>query len=237
MPAKMNNYKVNTERLTSLSEFAEASKEELRTLLALIEADGAPTSPEKLAEAAKVSRSRASAAISFWREAGIIIECEKAPSEPTITEEFEERVEIGAKIERGAAEVAKSIRDNSLAELIDECARIVGKPALSTDESKQIVALYTDYSLDEEYIITLAAHLSESKKRLSIPLIAGRAEALSSAALQRLTSCLATFPKRTRKASSSGNSSPFSAYTTARFPPQSANTRRSGLANFALVPR
>lgn len=178
MPAKMNNYKVNTERLTSLPEFAEASKEELRTLLALIEADGAPTSPEKLAEAASVSRSRASAAISFWREAGIITECEKAPSEPTITEEFEERVEIGAKIERGAAEVAKSIRDNSLAELIDECARIVGKPALSTDESKQIVALYTDYSLDEEYIITLAAHLSESKKRLSIPLIAGRAEAL-----------------------------------------------------------
>lgn len=174
----MTKYIINTERLTQTPEFAEASKEELRTLLALIEAEGAPDSVEALAIAAKVSRTRAASALSFWFEAGILTEGEVKSSEPTITEEFEERIEIGAKIERSSKEAAKSIRDESLAELIDECARIVGKPALSTEESKQIVALYKDYSLDEEYIVMLAAHLSESGKRLSVPLIAGKADAL-----------------------------------------------------------
>ncbi len=157
----MTKYRFNAKALTLGEAFTEASREELRVLLALIANEGRVESDSALAEAARVSRGRASSSIVFWEESGVIA---KDHGAPTITEEFEERVELG-KLDTGTAiTAAKSVRDNELAALISECATLMGRPALSTEEIKVINALYTQYALDEEYIITLAAYLNEKGK-------------------------------------------------------------------------
>ena len=157
----MTEYKFNAKALTSSEAFTEASKEELRVLLAIVANGGRVEGDEALAKAAGVSKSRASSSTVFWQESGIITENDGTP---TITEEFEARVELG-KIDTGTAiGTAKSVRDNELAGLISECAALMQRPALNTEEIKIINALYTQYALDEEYIITLAAYINEKGK-------------------------------------------------------------------------
>ena len=157
----MTEYKFNAKALTSSEAFTEASKEELRVLLAIIAEGGKVESDTALAKATGVSKGRASSSLVFWEESGIITENDGTP---TITEEFEARVELG-KLDTGTAiSTAKSVRDNELAALISECATLMQRPALNTEEIKTINALYTQYALDEEYIITLAAHINEKGK-------------------------------------------------------------------------
>ena len=157
----MTEYKFNAKALTSSEAFTEASKEELRVLLAIIAEGGKVESDTALAKTAGVSKGRASSSLVFWEESGIITENDGTP---TITEEFEARVELG-KLDTGTAiTAAKSVRDNELAALISECATLMQRPALNTEEIKTINALYTQYALDEEYIITLAAHINEKGK-------------------------------------------------------------------------
>jgi DnaD/phage-associated family protein len=157
----MTEYRFNAAQLTSSEAFAEASREELRVLLALVAQGGKIESEGTLAKASGVSKGRASSSLVFWEESGIITENDGTP---TITEEFEARVELG-KIDTGTAvATAKSVRDNELAGLISECATLMQRPALNTEEIKVINALYTQYALDEEYIITLAAYINEKGK-------------------------------------------------------------------------
>ncbi len=157
----MTEYKFNAAALTSSEAFTEASREELRVLLALIASSGRVESDDELAKAASVSRGRASASLVFWEDSGVIAECDGIP---TITEEFEERVELGKLNTGTAVSAAKSVRDNELAALISECATLMQRPALNTEEIKIINALYTEYALDEEYIITLAAYINDKGK-------------------------------------------------------------------------
>ena len=167
---KMIDYLTIPKTLTDKSEFTEASREELRVLLALIEANGRFSSEEELAKKAATSKARAVSSLVFWEEAGVITPREKGAeaienlTRPTITEEFEERIELGEISEESAVKVAKDIRDNGLSELLNECALIMEKPTLSTAEAKQICAIYTQYALGEEYIITLAAYIAQKGK-------------------------------------------------------------------------
>ncbi len=154
----MNNNRAIA-RVSELGEFLEASREELRVLIAVTE-DGTRGVAE-LAELCGISRARASAALSFWREAGAIAAASEAQS---VTEEFEERLGRGEIAEEPAAKVARDIRDNSLAELLAECARLMKKTALSSSDAKKLTALFTQYSLSQEYIVTLAAYLAEKGK-------------------------------------------------------------------------
>ena len=170
----MTEYKFNPAALTSGDAFTEASREELRVLLAIIAAGGRVEGDGALAEAASVSRGRASSSIVFWEESRVITQNDGTP---TITAEFEERIELG-KLDTGTAvSAAKSVRDNELCALISECATLMGRPALSTEEIKTINALYTQFSLDEEYIITLAAYLNE-KGKLTATRLGAEAERL-----------------------------------------------------------
>ena len=157
----MTEYKFNAAALIGSEAFTEASREELRVLLALIANGGRIESDTALANAANVSRGRASSSLVFWEESGVI---SKQDGAPTITEEFEERVELGKLNTGTAVSAAKSVRDNELAALISECATLMQRPALNTEEIKTINALYTEYALDEEYIITLAAYINDKGK-------------------------------------------------------------------------
>lgn len=179
----MIDYSTLQEAITDKQEFTEASREELRVLLALIEADGKYSSDEELAKKASTSKARAMSALVFWEEAGIITprkneaNVQENVTRPTVTQEFEERIELGEISEESAVKVAKDIRDNGLQELLAECALIMDKPALSTAEAKQICAVYTQYALGEEYIVTLAAYIAE-KGKLTAQRLAIEAERL-----------------------------------------------------------
>lgn len=170
----MTEYRFNAAALISSEAFTEASREELRVLLALVASGGKIESDTALGKAASVSRGRAASSLVFWEESGIISENDGTP---TITEEFEERVDLG-KLDTGTAiGTAKSVRDNDLAALISECATIMQRPALNTEEIKTINALYTQYALDEEYIITLAAYIND-KGKLTMTRLGTEAERL-----------------------------------------------------------
>ncbi len=167
-------YKVSPLRLTDKAAFAEASREELRVLLALIELGGAFESEEALAEIAKVSRARCKAAIAFWEESGVI---RLDDGRPTVTEEFDERLDMGEIFEEESEVVARQIRDENLASMLDECATLMQLKALSNTEIKQITGLCTQFGLSPEYIVTLAAALAE-KGRLRVGRLVKEAERL-----------------------------------------------------------
>lgn len=172
----MKEYKILPLAVTDKEAFLEASTEELRVLIALIEREGRLEKPEELARIAKISKARASAALVFWQEAGVI--CEGAALPSTITEAFEERLRDGEIIESDSESVAKSIRSASLAGMISECADIMKRAALNSSEIKSLTALYEQYSLSEEYIVMLAAYLAESG-RVTVTKLVNKAIKLS----------------------------------------------------------
>ena len=152
----MLNYRIDRIRVIGTAAFSEASKEELRALLALIELNGSISGVDELAEAAMISPARCKAALAFWEESGVIVIDD---GKPLITEEFETRLVHGEIDEVPAVEVAANIRDDCLASMIDECARMMNTACLSNGDVKSITALHTQYSLCPEYILNLCAHL------------------------------------------------------------------------------
>ena len=154
----MTEYDIFPLSVCETDAFPEASKEELRVLLALIESSGRFADTDGLAALAKTSKARCAAALVFWQEAGVIRESDDRPK---ITDEFEERLKSGEIRESEAKSVAKSIRDAGLADMIAECASLMGRAALNTEEIKDLTALYEQYGLSVEYIVTLGAYLAE----------------------------------------------------------------------------
>ena len=157
--------------VTKNEAFGEASREELRVLLALVENGGKFDDIEALAASAKTSKARASSSIAFWEESGVI---RKDSSAPTITEEFEERIRLGQIREVTAKEAATSIRKSGLADMISECAALMKRASFNSAEIKELTALYEQYALSEEFIVTLAAYLSEQGK-LTVTKLVNRA--------------------------------------------------------------
>ena len=155
--------------------FQDASREELRVLLVIMECGGRVESADELARLSRTSKARASAALVFWEEAAVI---KKADSAPTITEEFEERLRAGMIRESNAVEIAKSIRSSALADMIAECAALMKRAALNTSEIKELTGLYEQYALSEEFIVTLAAYLAE-RGRLTVTKLVNKAISLT----------------------------------------------------------
>ena len=164
----MISYNIPKLSLSDKEMFREASREELRVLLVLIEREGRIESAETLAVLAGVSKTRAVSALAFWEEVGAIT---SATDAPTITEEFEERLSKGALTEQSAVQSAKIIRDSRLADMISECSALMGRSALNTGEIKNLTALYEQYALSEEYIISLAAYIAGEGKLTTAKLV------------------------------------------------------------------
>lgn len=171
----MIEYKVTPLSVTGSEAFGEASVDELRILIALVEKDGHAESLEALAKAARVSKPRAKSALVFWQEAGVI-----APDDgnPTITEEFEERLRKGEITEEDSTDVAISIRNEGLSDMINECTAIMKRTSLNTSEIKKLCSLVSQYSLTEEYILVLAAYMAKDSK-LTVTKLTNKAISLS----------------------------------------------------------
>ena len=175
------NFTILTNSITKSAVFAEASREELRVLLALIECSG-KCSETELARLSGVSRARCVSALALWEEAGVIKNGESLiPKEEdtTVTEEFEDSVRLGERLVSASLQTANTVRDENLASTIAECARIMKRPALSSEEVKEIEALYSSLALSPEYIISLAAHLEKVGGKVTPTTLARKADELS----------------------------------------------------------
>ncbi len=171
----MTHYKITPLSVSDKEAFTEASREELRALIAIIECGGLVESTEALAAAAKISRARASSSLVLWEEAGVIAPISSVPS---ITEEFEARLAAGEIEETAALDTAKAIRSSGLADMIRDFAALLGRATLNTQEIKKLTALHEQYSLSPEYILILAAHMAE-KGKLSVSRLIDKAIGLS----------------------------------------------------------
>lgn len=165
------NYRVTLRGLSANPAFTEASGEELRTLLSLMEMDGNAESEAALAKAAGISLPRCKSALAFWSESGVIREDD---GNPTVTEEFEYRLMHGEIDETPAVKVAENIRDENLALMIDDCAALLGQACLSNGDVKNLTALNSQYGLSAEYVVTLAANLA-SRNALTIRRLCNKA--------------------------------------------------------------
>ncbi|MBO5907960.1 MAG: DnaD domain protein [Clostridia bacterium] len=153
--------------VTQKEAFLEASREELRVLVAIMETRGAPLSEEELSKLSGTSLARTKSALALWEAEGVISVSEQ---DTNIIYEFEETISRGEISEESSKEVAEGIRNNHLEALLSECAKIMGRTSLATHEIKNISALYTQYSLSTEYILNLAAHLASRSKLTSVRL-------------------------------------------------------------------
>ena len=175
----MTKYKF-LKKPSETEEFSEASVHELRVLVALYESGGA-LDEDSFVASSGTSRARLTSALALWQESGVIApsdgdgpECEVSFYGSKLTEEFSSRVQLGDLEEESAADIAKTIRNNKLASLFDECAAMMHKSMLTPAEIRRITELSSQYELSEEYIATLAAHLCE-EKMLSVGILVKRA--------------------------------------------------------------
>lgn len=156
----INGYEILPLDLEGKEAYLDASKEELRVLLALIELRGESFQIERLVSLCGITKARVLSAIVYWQEAGFIREHGK---EDTITYEFEKRLKKGEIIDEGSLKTSRTIRNEKLAPLITECETIMGRSMNST-ETKEVIALHTQHGLSDEYIATLASYISKTVK-------------------------------------------------------------------------
>ena len=127
-----------------------ASADDLRVLLCLYE-DGTRDVPA-LAEAAGCSESRASGAIQYWREAGVI---ENGGESKKILRSLKY-----APYTRSAEEIAETIDRDDLRHLTDACTELLGHMP-NQSEITEIVGLIEKLGLDTGYIRTLLQYCKE----------------------------------------------------------------------------
>lgn len=178
-------FEVKTDSITSSSCFMEASKEELRVLLAIISVGQKRVSADTLAKLAGVSVARTKSAVTLFEEFGIIskYECDSHLGE--VVYEFENKINPKERVTPTAVETAKSIRDNNLYELQRECEKLL-KKSLSTYEIGNLTSLYTDSGLSAQYILLLASYLAESRSKVTVSTIIRHAEKLASDGIDTL---------------------------------------------------
>ena len=158
-------YRIDNIRVIGSAVFSEATKEELRVLLALIELSGEAESVDALSLAAETSVARCKAALALWEESGVI---SLDDGEPRIIEEFEGRLVRGEIDEIPSKRVAATIRDDNLAMMIQDVALVMNQTCLPTVDVKNLTALHSQYGLSADYVATLAAHINSRGGRLTV---------------------------------------------------------------------
>lgn len=178
--------------LDACGALSEATREELATLLFCLSSRGVPDVSE-IAKAIGASNARVKAALAYWEAAEL--------TDGNIREEFPARLRPGELRSEGNAEVARTIRDNDLASLMEECAHLVGKPTLNGKDAENIAALYTQYGLSEEYIITLLSDIvrHSEKGRPSISRLVNTALRLADEGIETIDALNEHFRLRAEK--------------------------------------
>ena len=167
-------FRINLDSLAEKDCFKEASREELRVLLTLVSLDGNVVSEDELARLAGVSTARCRASLVLFTECGILTE-----GDSVIIDEFAERRSTDDRYNKPSAEVARSVHDAGMASFLEECARLLERPALNTEEIKDIEYLVTDLGVSQEYVLVLIAHLCDRRKTVTARIVLKAAEQLT----------------------------------------------------------
>ena len=175
-------FKVGLNGITDLDCFKEASKDELKILIALKSTEGETVSLEPLAQKLGVSVARIKATIALFEESGVLTERAN-----DFLAEVEYEFEVKKKTCDTPLESAKSIRDNNLYELFNEIENIFGK-TLETREIERIESLYTKKGLSVEYILMLAAHQNDTRMTPTIESLVREATRLQANDIDNLES-------------------------------------------------
>ena len=164
-------YKVNNEAILSSEIWPEATRDELRVLTYVIAMGGDVHSKKALSEACGITVARAKSSLSLWEEAGVLTECKKdeiasipTVPDPKVEYEFEEGLERGAVDNERSLDIADSIRNGELKEVLDMIASLLERPNLNTQEIKNVTSLYSQLGLSGNFILTLAQHLDGKNK-------------------------------------------------------------------------
>ena len=156
-------FDINTEAMLASAHFSEATADELRVLLALI-ARGGVASKTQLASFSGVGEARVAAAITLFSEAGVLL------PKSNVSDEFTSGIFKGEIEEEDGVSVAKSIRDNSLREVIESFAQLMNKtPAeLTPFEVNRITGLCSQYGLSAEFIAIFMSYLNDKGRLTSV---------------------------------------------------------------------
>jgi len=158
------SFRIKPEKLKDSDILCEASREELRVLLALI-ANGGCVNESDLASLASCSAARIRSSLTLWEEEGIIEKYEGTGDENQLLEYEHGRISHFSDLEaEPSLVVAETIRREDMSDLLDECASILGLAALSSTDAAKIVTLVKNLSLSGEYITTLLSFLKGEKK-------------------------------------------------------------------------
>ena len=152
-------YRIFPLKVSGKEEFLDATAEELRVLVALIERGGDAEDTEALAAAAGVTMGRCAASLRFWSDIGAIFEDKNCG---VIFEEHDSRVQKGELIEQSGVEAARDIKKNNLKPLFDELS-VVFDRNLTTGEAKIVSGIVEQYGLSGEFVAMLAAHLKGTR--------------------------------------------------------------------------
>ena len=167
-------FKVRLDGITELDCFREATKDELKILLAIKSLEDTPFCAESLADMLGVSAARIKAAITLFEESSVLV----ARGDTILAEveyEFEPKKE---KTTENKIKTANSLRDNHLQDLIQDMENLLEK-TLSARETERISNLYTEKSLSPEYILTLTSFLKARRNPLTVEAIVREAGKLA----------------------------------------------------------
>lgn len=161
----MTDYRIHKDKILTSDSFRDGRADELRLLLALIARDGV-ADEEELAGAAAISRPRLLASLALWCAEGVISEKKSDPCREngSIAEEFEERIRAGEIPEIAAVDAARSVRDESLGDMIGLIGEMLGTAALPRESVKRLTAIVTELALTPEYVVTLASYMKDNGK-------------------------------------------------------------------------
>ena len=167
-------FKVRLDGITELDCFREATKDELKILIAIKSLEDTPFCAESLADMLGVSAARIKAAITLFEESSVLV----ARGDTILAEveyEFEPKKE---KTTENKIKTANSLRDNHLQDLIQDMENLLEK-TLSARETERISNLYTEKSLSPEYILTLTSFLKARRNPLTVEAIVREAGKLA----------------------------------------------------------
>ncbi len=173
-------FKVNLKGICDLDCFKEATKDEVKVLLAIASLGGECASVDNIAAMCGVSAARVMATVALFEESGVLV---KRGDDFLAEVEFEFNSKENGKAK--TKEIAASIRENDLYEMNREMERILEK-TLETREIERITSLYTKNGLSVEYILMLSAHLKDKRQKLTVEYIVREATKLAAKDIDNL---------------------------------------------------
>lgn len=151
----------NRRALTASPSLAEASRTELRVLVAMLELSSG--TPEEIAKAALCTEHDALAALQFWRGAGAIC-IEEADAAPTPKNEKKPMRHEAKLAAMGSEHTAAVIEENELSSFLDACQQTAGQ-VFTPNDIEITIGLFEQLGLSPEYILTLVAYCYGMDKR------------------------------------------------------------------------